>query len=177
MPVTKVIGEDVLMTSDETSGMTSGLKQRLRDDMVEAMRSRDELRTSTLRMAMTAVTNEEVAGKASRTLSEEEVVGVLRREAKKRREAAEAFRAGARPELAERELAEERVLAAYLPAQLADEELTAMVAAAVAEVVASGAEGPRAMGSVMKLVQPQIGGRADGGRVAAEVRSQLGMAD
>ncbi len=153
---------------------TPDLKQRLRDDMIEAMRARDELRTSTLRMAMTAVTNEEVAGKTSRTLSDEEVVAVLRREAKKRREAAEAFSEGGRPELAERERAEGEVIAGYLPAQLADEELSAIVAAAVAEAVAAGAEGPRAMGSVMKLVQPMISGRADGGRVAAEVRRQLG---
>ncbi len=96
------------------------------------------------------------------------------REAKKRRESAEAFTAAGRHELADREVAEGVVLEDYLPAQLSDDELVAIVTAAVAEATSGGAEGPRAMGAVMKLVQPQVTGRAEGGRVAAEVRRQLG---
>jgi len=152
----------------------SELKNRLQADLTDAMRARDELRTSTIRMALTAITNEEVSGKQARELSDDEVLAVLGREAKKRREAAEAFTAADRPELADREVAEGVVLDTYLPAQLTDDEIAALVATAVAAATAGGAEGPRAIGSVMKLVQPQVTGRADGGRVAAEVRRQLG---
>jgi uncharacterized protein len=153
----------------------SQLKDRLRADLTAAMRAKDELRTATLRMALTAVSTEEVAGKSARELSDDEVLSVLSKEAKKRRESAEAFSAADRPELAARETAEGEVLADYLPTPLDDEALTAMVSAAVAEARSEGADGPRAMGAVMKLVQPQVAGRADGGRVAAEVRRQLGM--
>jgi uncharacterized protein YqeY len=135
------------------------------------MRARDELTTATIRMALTAVTNEEVAGKAARELSDDEVLRVLTREAKKRREAAEAFAAANRHELAERERAEGKVLDRYLPAQLDDDELTALVTAAIAE---SGAASLRDMGAVMKLVQPKVAGRADGKRVSDEVRQRLG---
>ena len=152
----------------------SDLKARLQEDLTSAMRARDELRTATLRMALTAVTNEEVAGKSARELDDDEVVAVLGKEAKKRREAAQAFTDGARPELAERELAEAAVLDDYLPAQLTDEELAELVSAAVADATAGGVTGPRAMGAVMKALQPQVAGRADGGRVAAQVRAQLG---
>jgi uncharacterized protein len=147
-----------------------GLKERLQSDLTEAIRSRDELVSATLRMALTAVTNEEVAGKQARVLSDDEVLTVLTREAKKRREAAEAFDGADRPELAARERAEGEVLAAYLPTQLSDEEIAGLVAAAIAE---TGASGPQAMGQVMKVVQPQVAGRAEGGRVAAEVKRQL----
>jgi uncharacterized protein YqeY len=146
------------------------LKEQLRSDLTAAMKARDELRAATLRMALTAVTNEEVAGKQARVLSDDDVVTVLTREAKKRREAAEAFDNAGRVELADRERAEGEVLATYLPAQLTDDELTDLVRAAVAE---SGASDPKAMGQVMKLLQPQVAGRAEGGRVAAEVRRQL----
>jgi uncharacterized protein YqeY len=146
------------------------LKERLRDDLTAAIKGRDELRTSTLRMALAAVTNEEVAGKVARELEDDEVVGVLGREAKKRREAAEAFDGAGRAELASRERAEGEVLATYLPAQLSDEELAALVAEAITE---TGADSPKAMGQVMKLISPKVTGRADGGRVAAEVRKQL----
>jgi uncharacterized protein len=148
----------------------SELKDRLQSDLTTAMKARDELRTATLRMALTAVRTEEVSGKASRTLDDSEVVTVLGREAKKRREAAEAFDQGGRPDRAARERAEGEVLAEYLPQQLEDAELTAIVAAAVA---GTGAAGPQAMGQVMKVVTPQTQGRAEGGRVAAEVRRQL----
>lgn len=147
------------------------LKERLREDLTAAMKGRDELGAATLRMALTALSTEEVAGKAARALSDDEVVAVLGREAKKRREAAVAYDAADRPELAERERAELGVLEAYLPSQLGEAELRELVAAAVAE---SGAQGPRGMGTVMKLVSPRVAGRAEGARVAAEVRRQLG---
>jgi uncharacterized protein len=146
------------------------LKEQLRGDMVAAMKSKDPLRLSTLRMVLSAITNEEVAGKAARELSDDEVLKVLAREAKKRREAAEAFDGAGRQELADRERAERAVLDEYLPAQLGVDELAAVVTAAIAS---SGAVGPQAMGQVMKVVQPQLAGRAEGGRIAAEVRRQL----
>ncbi len=146
------------------------LKDRLQADLTKSMKARDELRSATLRMSLTAVRNEEVSGKAERELSDAEVVAVLTREAKKRREAAEAFDNGGRPERAERERAEHAVLEGYLPEQLSDAELTDLVAAAIAE---TGAEGPKAMGAVMRVLGPKTAGRAEGGRVAAEVRRQL----
>jgi uncharacterized protein YqeY len=152
------------------STSTSTLKTRLQDDLTAAIKSRDELRTATLRMALAAVTTEEVAGKQARQLRDDEVVKVLVRETKKRREAAEAFEAGGRPDRAERERAEGGVLEEYLPAQLSGEEIAAIVAEAIA---ATGAEGPKAMGAVMKAVGPKTAGRADGAQVAAEVRRQL----
>ena len=148
----------------------SELKERLHADLTVAMKARDELTTATLRMALTAVTNEEVAGKTARELSDDEVLKVLGREAKKRKEAAEAFDAANRPELSARERAEGEVLDRYLPAQLGDDELAELVAAAVAE---AGATTPRDMGAVMKLVQPRVAGRADGKRVSDEVRRRL----
>src|SRR3954470_18245045 len=147
------------------------LKERLRGDLTAAMKARDELRAATLRMALTAVTTEEVAGKQARVLSDDEVLLVLTREAKKRREAAEAFDGAGRAELASRARAEGEVLAEYLPAQLTDDELAELVRAAIAE---TGADNPKAMGQVMRVLQPQVTGRAEGGRVAAEVRRQLG---
>ena len=148
----------------------SALKDRLQADLTTSMKSRDELRSATLRMVLTAVKTEEVAGKTARELDDAEVVTVLNREAKKRREAAEAFDQGGRPERADRERAEGEVIAGYLPAQLSDDEISSLVAAAIAE---TGASGPQAMGQVMKAVTPNTAGRADGGRVAAEVRRQL----
>ncbi len=147
------------------------LKDRLRTDLTTAMKARDELRTATLRMVLAAVTAEEVAGKEARELSDDEVQAVLRREAKKRREAAEAFAGAGRAEQAERERAEEGVVAGYLPAQLADADLAALVADVVTR---TGATGMKDMGRVMGAVQGQLAGRAEGGRVAAEVRRQLG---
>ena len=114
---------------------------------------------------------EEVSGKTSHELDDADVVTVLGRATKKRREAAEAFDDGGRPDRADRERAESEVLAEYLPAQLSDDALRDLVAAAIAE---TGAEGPRGIGAVMKVVSPQTAGRAEGGRVAAEVRRQLG---
>lgn len=153
----------------------SALKDQLKSDLTTAIKARDEVTSATIRMALTAITNEEVAGKESRTLSDDDVLTVLGREAKKRRESAEAYDAAARPELADRERAELDVIARYLPQPLSDAEVEAIVAAAVAEVSASGAKGGAAMGAVMKLVQPQVKGRADGGMVAGLVKASLGM--
>jgi hypothetical protein len=146
------------------------LKDRLRTDLTTAMKSRDELTTATLRMVLAAVSAEEVSGKAARELSDDEVQAVLRREAKKRREAAEAFAGAGRAEQAERERAEEGVVAAYLPAQLADADLAALVADVV---TSTGAAGMKDMGKVMGAVQGRVAGRAEGGRVAAAVRTAL----
>ncbi len=149
----------------------SDLKNRLREDLTTAMKSRDELRTATLRMVLAAVSAEEVAGKEARELSDDDVLAVLRGEAKKRREAAEAFAGAGRAEQAEREEAEGGVLAGYLPAQLGDADLAAIVADVVTR---TGATGMRDLGKVMGAVQGAVAGRAEGGRVAAEVRRQLG---
>ena len=146
------------------------LKDRLRADLNDAMRARDQVRMRTLRLALTSITNEEVSGASARDLSDEEVVKVLTREARKRREAAEAFGAAGRDEQAAAERAEDAVLADYLPAQLSDAEVTDLVAAAITE---TGASGMSAMGQVMKAVTPRVAGRAEGSRVAAEVRRQL----
>ncbi|MFB7129574.1 GatB/YqeY domain-containing protein [Kitasatospora xanthocidica] len=146
------------------------LKEQLHEDLTAAIRERDELRSSTIRLTLSAVTSEEVAGKQKRELSDADVLKVIGREAKKRREAAEAFGNAGRTEQAARELAEGEVLAGYLPKQLSDEELAAIVAAAVAE---SGATGPQAMGAVMKLVKPKVDGLAEGSRVAAAVKAAL----
>lgn len=149
----------------------STLKDRLRSDLTTAMKSRDELRAATLRMVLAAVTTEEVAGKEARVLRDDEVVTVLGREAKKRREAAEAFGSAGRVEQADRERAEGAVIEDYLPAQLSDDELGSMVSAAIEE---AGATDPRGMGAVMKILTPRVAGRAEGARVATEVRRQLG---
>jgi uncharacterized protein len=146
------------------------LKDRLRADLNDAMRARDQVRMRTLRMVLTSITNEEVAGDSARDLSDEEIVKVLTREARKRHEAAEAFGAAGREEQAAAERAEGEVLAGYLPAQLSDDELAALVSAAIAETGASGRQG---MGQVMKALTPRVAGRADGARVAAEVRRRL----
>lgn len=147
------------------------LKETLRRDLTEAMRARDKLRAGTLRMALSSISTAEVAGTQARELGDDEVLAVLTKEAKKRREAAEAYSGAGRPELAEQENAELAVLEGYLPAQLDDAELDRLAAAAVAEV---GATGMPQMGQVMKVLQPQVAGQAEGGRVAAAVRRALG---
>ncbi len=151
----------------------SALKDRLRSDLTTAIKARDEVRSSTLRMVLTAITNAEVAGKEARELTDDDIVGVLSSEAKKRREAAVAFEDGGRAEMAAKEKAEAAVIADYLPEQLGADEIERIVAEAVASTGAAG-EGMKAMGKVMGVVQPQVKGRADGGAVAAEVRRQLG---
>jgi len=151
----------------------SALKDRLRSDLTTAIKARDALRASTLRMVLTAITNAEVAGKEARELTDDDIVTVLQSEAKKRRESAEAFDAGDRPELAQKEREEAVILADYLPTPLTADEVTAIVTAAVESTGAAG-EGMKAMGRVMGVVTPQVKGRADGGVVAAEVKRQLG---
>jgi uncharacterized protein len=150
--------------------LVAELKARLRQDLNTAMKARDELTTATLRMTLTAITNEEVAGRSARELGDDEVMRIITREGKKRREAAEAYDAAGRAELAARERAEGDVLERYLPAQLGADELAELVRSAVVE---AGATSQRDMGAVMKLVQPRVAGRADGKRVSDEVRRQL----
>ncbi|GAB7103365.1 GatB/YqeY domain-containing protein [Streptomyces phaeofaciens] len=149
------------------------LKSKLHEDLNAAIKARDELRSSTLRLTLAAIQKEEVAGKEKRELSDDEVLKVITKEAKKRREAADAFTQGGRAESAEREKAEGEILATYLPKQLSEEELNDIVAQAVEEAKAAGAEGPRAMGAVMKIVNPKVAGLAEGGRVAAVVKKLL----
>ena len=151
----------------------AALKDRLRTDLTAAMKARDSLRAGTLRMVLTAVTNAEVAGKQARELSDDDVLGVLTSEAKKRREAAEAFDAGQRPELAQKERDEAAILAEYLPEQLTAEEVRELVTATIDQLGVAG-DGMKAMGRVMGALQPQVKGRADGGVVAAEVKKALG---
>ncbi len=151
----------------------SELKDRLRSDLTASMKARDSLRSSTLRMLLTSVTNAEVAGKQQRQLSDEDVVGVLSTEAKRRREAASAYDEAGRPDSAAKERAEAEIIAGYLPEQLDDEQLGALVTSTIASLGVAD-EGMRAMGRVMGALQPQLRGRADGGVVAAEVRRQLG---
>ena len=151
----------------------SGMKLRLHNDMTAAMKARDDLRKSTLRMALTAVTKAEVSGREARELSDAEVLDVLTAEAKKRRESVTAYREAGRAELADKEQAEADILAEYLPEQLTAEEITALVTETIA---ATGAAelGPRGIGKVMGALQPKVKGKADGGSVSAEVKRQLG---
>lgn len=148
----------------------SELKDRLKNDLTTAIKARDKARTSTLRMVLAAISTEEAAGSTQRSLSDDEVIKLLTREAKKRRDAAQAFEQGGRTDKAEAERAESEILSEYLPKQLTDDELAALVNAAIGE---TGAEGPKAMGQVMKVVNPRVAGRAEGSRVAAEVKKQL----
>ena len=148
------------------------IKETLQNDLTEAIRSRNELHAATIRMVLTAITNEEVSGKSARVLTDAEIITVLSREAKKRREAAEAFAAGDRQDRSDRERAEGEVIALYLPTQLSEAELAQMIQEAVTE---SGAAGPSGMGAVMKLLQPKIAGKADGATVSAAVKAALGL--
>jgi uncharacterized protein YqeY len=146
------------------------LKEKIQNDLTEAMRARDEVRSSTIRMVLTAIKNEEVSGKEARDLSDAEVITVLSREAKKRREAAEAFEQAGANDRAAHEKAEGVIIAEYLPAQLSEAELKDLIASAIAE---TGATGPQQMGLVMKSIQPKIAGRADGGIVSSLVKAAL----
>ena len=150
----------------------AALKERLRQDLNAAMKARDNVTTATIRMTLTAITQEEVAGAAARELTDDEVVRVITREGRKRREAAEAYDSAGRTDLAERERAEGQVLQRYLPAQLDNAELAELVRAGIAE---AGATSARDMGAVMRIVQPRVAGRADGKRVSDEVRRQLAV--
>ena len=150
--------------------MTDTLKATLQHDLHAAMRAREEVRVATLRMTLTAISNEEVSGTTARELSDEETLKVVAKEAKKRKESATAYRDAGRPELAEREEAELAVLETYLPAQLGDDELTAIVDRAIEQV---GATSMAQMGQVMKAAQTEAAGRADGGAIAAKVKARL----
>ena len=146
------------------------LKEKLQNDLTDAMRARDEIRSSTIRMILTSVKNEEVSGKEARDLSDAEMITVLSREAKKRREAAEAFDQAGAKDRADQERAEGVVIAEYLPKQLSEDEIKALIAAAMAE---TGANSPAQMGLVMKWLQPKIAGKADGGLVSSLVKAAL----
>ena len=146
------------------------LKETLQADLTKAIKGRDEIRMATIRMLLSAVTNEEVSGKTARVLTDAEVITVLAREAKKRKEAAEAFALGGRTERSTRELAEGAIIAEYLPEQMSAAELAKLVQEAIAK---SGASGPAAMGAVMKVLTPKVAGRAPGGEVAAAVKAAL----
>lgn len=153
----------------------SELKARLRSDLTAAMKARDPLTLGTLRMALAAITNEEVAGSTAKELTDAEVTTVLAREVKKRKESADVFEAAGRGELAEKERAESAVISTYLPAQLSDAEVASLVAGAVEEVAASTGTTPtvRQMGLVIKAAQARAAGRADGAKIAAAVKSAL----
>jgi uncharacterized protein YqeY len=146
------------------------LKEKLQNDLTDAMRARDEIRSSTIRMILTSIKNEEVAGKEARKLNDSEIITVLSREAKKRREAAEAFDQAGAKDRADQERAEGVVIAEYLPKQLSEDEIKALIAAAMAE---TGANSPAQMGLVMKSLQPKIAGKADGGLVSSLVKAAL----
>jgi uncharacterized protein YqeY len=149
-----------------------GLKEKLQSDLTDAIRSRAEVKSGTIRMLLAAITNEEVSGKSARVLSDAEIITVLSREAKKRREAVEAYVAAKRTDLADKEKAEGDVIAQYLPAQLSEDEIKKMIADAISE---SGASGPAGMGLVMKILSPKIAGKADGGVVSGLVKAALGQ--
>ena len=146
------------------------IKEQLKKDLTEAIRGRDEITSGTIRMVLTAITNEEVAGKEARVLSDEEVITVLSREGKKRREAAEAFENAGRADKSALEKSEGEVIAKYLPAQLSESDIEAIIADAIAS---TGAQGPGDMGKVMGAVKPKIAGKADGGVVSALVKAAL----
>jgi uncharacterized protein YqeY len=147
-----------------------GLKERLQGDLTEAIRSRDELKSGTIRMVLTAITNEEVSGKSARVLTDAEIITVLSREAKKRREASEAFADAGRADRAEQEINEGKVIGEYLPEQLSEADIKKMITDAIAE---TGASGPAGMGLVMKVISPKIAGKADGGTVSGLVKAAL----
>ena len=151
----------------------TNLKEQIHIDLTAAIKAKDSLTSGTLRMVLSAITNEEVSGKEARVLNDQDLITVLNREAKKRKEAATAYDEAKRPELADKERAELGIIQAYLPEALSEEDLAKIISDAVAQVAASGATGPSAMGAVMKIVSPQVSGRADGGAVAAAVKSAL----
>ena len=146
------------------------IKETLRADLTDAIRGRNEIVSGTIRMVLTAITNEEVAGKEARTLSDEELIVVLSRESKKRREAAEAFESAGHPEKAALEKAEGEVIAKYLPAQLTADEIKKIIADAIAS---TGAAGPADMGKVMGAIKQKIAGKADGALVSSLVKESL----
>ncbi|WP_310961553.1 GatB/YqeY domain-containing protein [Nocardioides terrisoli] len=155
-------------------GQVSEIKDKLRADLTTAMKARDQVRSGTLRMVLSAITNAEVAGKQAVVLDDDAVLGVLTSEAKKRREAATAFDEGGRAEMADKERAELAVITEYLPEQLDSDQVATLVTETIADLGVAD-DGMKAMGRVMGALQPKVRGRADGGAVAAEVRRQLGQ--
>ena len=153
--------------------MTS-LKDQLKQDLTQSLKDQDSVKSSTIRMALTAITNEEVSGKEAKVLSDTEVLSVLTKEAKKRKESVEAFNQANRKDLADKEAAELKVLEKYLPTALTEDELNKIIDEAIAEAKAQGTEGGKAMGIVMKIVQPKTVGRTDGALLAAKVKAKLG---
>lgn len=151
------------------------LKSRLRADMKDAMRAKEAERLSVIRMALAAISTEEVAGSDARELTDAEEASIVSREVRKRKESAEAYQAGGRPELAEKELAEVEVLAAYLPQPLTEDEIQALVDTAVADWTQANGEAPtmKQMGQLVKAVNEQAAGRAEGKIVAAKVKAAL----
>jgi uncharacterized protein len=149
-----------------------GLKEKLQSDLTDAIRTRTEVKSGTIRMLLAAITTEEVSGKAARVLKDDEIITVLSREAKKRREAVEAYVAAKRDDLADKERAEGEVISQYLPAQLTEDEIKKLIKEAITE---TGAAGPAGMGLVMKILSPKIAGKADGGVVSGLVKAALGQ--
>ena len=147
-----------------------GLKEKLQSDLTEAIRGRAEVKSGTIRMLLSAITNEEVSGKSARVLTDAEIITVLSRESKKRREAADAFRDAGHADRSERETSEGKVITEYLPEQLSEDDVKKIIADAIAE---TGASGPAGMGVVMKAIQPKVAGKADGGLVSGLVKAAL----
>ena len=147
-----------------------GLKEKLQSDLTDAIRARDEVKSGTVRMLLAAITTEEVAGKAAKVLNDAEIITVLSREAKKRREAVEAYTQAKRDDLANKEKAEAAVIALYLPEQLSEDQIKQLITEAIAK---TNAAGPAGMGLVMKELQPKIAGKADGGLVSTLVKAAL----
>ena len=148
-----------------------GLKEKLQADLTDAIKARNETKAGTIRMVLAAITTEEVSGKQARVLTDAEIITVLSREAKKRREAIDAYAAANRADLVAKEKSESDVISAYLPEQLSDSEIEKLVQDAISQTGANGSSG---MGQVMKFLQPKIAGKADGGKVSAIVKKALG---
>lgn len=150
------------------------LKDTIQSDLTTAQKDRNELTLSTLRMMLAAIMNAEVAGKEKTSLTDDQIVDVLRSESKKRVESAEIYEQNGRAEAAKKERSEVEIIAKYLPAAIDDAELNAIVVDEVTKAKAGGAEGPKAMGVVVKAVRERVGSGADGSRIAAAVKSALG---
>ncbi|MFM7094697.1 MAG: GatB/YqeY domain-containing protein [Actinomycetota bacterium] len=149
------------------------LKETIKADLTTAMKARDEMTTSTLRMVLSAITNAEVAGDQAVTLDDNQTIAVLQSEAKKRAEASQIYADAGRAEAAAKEKAELAVIERYLPAAMSDDELNAIIAEEVAKAKAAGAEGGKAMGAVVKAVRERAGSSADGSRIAAAVKAAI----
>ena len=150
------------------------LKDRIKSDITEAMKAREEAKLSTLRMVLSALQNAEVAGDEAIVLTDDQAIAVLRSEAKKRAESAQIYADAGRTDAATKERSEQAIIEAYLPAAMSDEDVAKIVAEEVAKAAAAGATGGKAMGAVVKAVRERVGASADGGKIAALVKSALG---